>query len=57
MKHLFSPFYTTKPEGMGMGLSICRTIIESLGGRIWVTQHPDSGVTFHVTVPAARKIE
>lgn len=47
---LFSAFVTTKPEGMGLGLSICRTIVESQGGRIWADANPDGGVTFRFTL-------
>jgi len=48
---VFDAFYTTKPEGMGIGLSISRSIIEDHGGQFWVTQNPDKGVTFSFTVP------
>ncbi len=48
---LFDPFYTTKPEGMGMGLAICRSTIESYGGEIVAFNHPDGGAVFHVTLP------
>ena len=48
---LFQSFYTTKNEGMGMGLSISRSIIEAHGGRIWASRNPDAGVTFQFTLP------
>jgi len=53
-QRLFDPFYTTKPDGMGMGLSISRSIIESQGGKIWVTSNDDGGADFRFTLPAPR---
>ena len=49
---LFQPFVTTKSEGMGIGLSICRTIIEAHSGRLWVEANPAGGSAFRFTLPA-----
>jgi PAS domain S-box-containing protein len=48
---IFEPFYTTKGEGLGMGLSICRSIIDGHGGNLWAENNPDRGATFYFTVP------
>jgi PAS domain S-box-containing protein len=51
LDRIFDAFFTTKPEGMGMGLSISRTIIEAHGGRLWATPHDGHGATFQFTLP------
>jgi C4-dicarboxylate-specific signal transduction histidine kinase len=51
IEQMLQRFFTTKPGGMGMGLSISRSIIESHGGRLWATRNPDRGTTFHFTLP------
>lgn len=54
---LFQPFFTTKPQGMGVGLSICRTIIEAHGGQIGTRPNPGGGTVFYFTLRAVTKEE
>ena len=54
---IFQPFYTTKRNGLGMGLSISRSIIEDHGGHLWAENNPDRGVTFYFTVPMDGRVE
>jgi two-component system sensor kinase FixL len=54
---LFQPFVTTKAQGMGVGLSICRTIVEAHGGQIWTEPNPGGGSVFHFTVRLAQEDE
>ena len=56
-EQLFQPFMTTKAHGMGIGLSISRTIIEAHGGRIWVDANPGGGAIFRFTLPGVRDEE
>jgi signal transduction histidine kinase len=51
MDRIFEPFFTTKEQGMGMGLSICRSIVENQGGRLWASPSPAHGVIFHIQLP------
>jgi signal transduction histidine kinase len=53
LEHVFEAFYTTKPSGTGMGLSICRSIIDAHGGRLWVDANEPCGAVFQFTLPCA----
>lgn len=53
LETIFTPFFTSKPGGLGMGLPICRSIITAHGGRIWAENNSGGGATFHVTLPPA----
>jgi signal transduction histidine kinase len=50
---IFEPFYSTKAHGVGLGLSICRTIVASHRGRLWATNNATGGATFHIHMPEA----
>jgi C4-dicarboxylate-specific signal transduction histidine kinase len=57
MSKIFEPFYTTKSGGMGMGLSISRSIIQNHGGRLWATANDGPGTSFHFTLPKSEREE
>jgi len=54
-ERIFEPLFTTKPTGMGMGLSICRSIVEAHGGRLWASRAKPNGTEFQFTIPASHE--
>jgi signal transduction histidine kinase len=54
MEQIFEPFFTTKAKGMGLGLSVCHTIIAVHRGKLWATNNTDHGATFHFSLPVGR---
>ena len=55
-QNLFKAFHTTKPNGLGLGLSICRSIVKSRGGRLWATANTPRGAVFQFTLPVHPEI-
>jgi C4-dicarboxylate-specific signal transduction histidine kinase len=55
LEKVFEPFFTTKVQGMGLGLSVCRTIITAHGGKLWAANNPERGATFFFTLPVAKE--
>ena len=55
LEQVFEPFFSTKPNGMGLGLSVCRTIITAHGGKLWAANNGERGATFHFTLPSYRE--
>jgi signal transduction histidine kinase len=51
LEHIFDPFYTTKANGTGLGLSLCRSIVEDHHGRLWASQGEECGAVFHFELP------
>jgi signal transduction histidine kinase len=55
IEHIFEAFYTTKSSGTGMGLSICRSIIDAHGGRLWAESNEPRGAVFQFTLPGSER--
>jgi signal transduction histidine kinase len=53
LERIFEPFQSTKAQGLGLGLSICRTIVSAHGGRLWAANNPQRGATLHLELPSA----
>jgi two-component system sensor kinase FixL len=57
MPRIFESFFTTKEEGMGLGLAIARSVVDAHKGRIWAENNSDNGATVHFTIPTANTLE
>ncbi|MCB1078636.1 MAG: hypothetical protein KDM64_12485 [Verrucomicrobiae bacterium] len=57
LEAIFEPFHTTKDQGLGMGLAICRTILTHLGGKLWAEAGTEGGSVFHLSLPAEEPTE
>jgi PAS domain S-box-containing protein len=57
LEQVFEPFFSTKPHGMGLGLSVCRTIITAHGGKLWAANNAEHGATFYFTIPAQPELQ
>jgi len=55
LTRIFEPFVTSRADGMGLGLAVCRTIIRAHGGTLWAANNPEGGASFHFVVPGAEK--
>ena len=55
LEHVFEAFYTTKSSGVGMGLSICRSIIDAHGGRLWAEANEPRGAVFQFSLPGSER--
>jgi len=53
MQNIFTPFFTTKAKGMGLGLAVCRSIVQAHGGRLWAANEAQCGARFNILLPAA----
>ncbi len=53
LERIFESFYSTKPSGLGVGLAICRKLVEAHGGALWAAHNPGGGAVFHCTLPVA----
>jgi PAS domain S-box-containing protein len=57
LKRVFAPYYTTKPNGLGIGLNICQSIVAAHGGKLWASENETAGATFHLTLPHSQAFE
>jgi len=55
LEQIFESFYTTKAQGMGLGLAVCRSIITAHNGKLWATSNPGRGATLHFALPAGKE--